>query len=106
MKARVSRCLVVTAILVLAITTGSATAWAASNNPCAAPPNYSPDFTNNQGCVTNNGTAGFVSNALQLTSNTNNQAGSAWYNLKQPVQNGFSTTFQFSFANPSSDGGK
>ena len=38
---------------------------------------------------------------LRLTNNTGNQVGSAWFNTAQGVQNGFGTSFQFRFTNPS-----
>ncbi len=41
------------------------------------------------------------STVLRLTDATGNQVGSAWFNTPQPVQNGFSTSFQFQFTNPS-----
>jgi hypothetical protein len=42
----------------------------------------------------NNGT----SNVLRLTPATSSQAGSAWFNIQQPVSGGFTTTFQFQFS--------
>jgi uncharacterized repeat protein (TIGR01451 family) len=77
---------------------------------CPNSPAYSPDFSSNQNCTMLNSDAIFVSGtstALQLTSSTGNQVGSAWYNTPQSVLNGFSTTFQFQFTNlstPPADG--
>jgi hypothetical protein len=41
-------------------------------------------------------------NALQLTPNANNQAGSAWYKTTQPVAGAFSTTFTFQLSETNS----
>jgi uncharacterized repeat protein (TIGR02543 family) len=41
-------------------------------------------------------------NVLQLTANTTDQAGSAWFNAQQSVTNTFSTTFTFDLGNNSS----
>ena len=48
-----------------------------------------------------NGSAVKVNNILQLNPSLQNQAGSAWYTLLQPVAGGFSTTFSFKITNPS-----
>lgn len=77
--------------------------WA--QNPCPPSPSYSPDFSANQNCLALNGTSTIVSDGstdLQITNSTSGQTGSAWYLIPQAVQNGFSTTFQFQFTNPSS----
>ena len=71
-------------------------AWAQS-------PNYSPDFSTNQHvhdveskptdmpavCTVGS------DNVLRLTPSATNQTGSAWFNVQQPVKNGFTTTFTF-----------
>jgi Legume lectin domain len=44
----------------------------------------------------NNGT----STVLRLTPAIGGQAGSAWFNIQQPVSGGFTTTFQFQFTRP------
>ena len=68
MNARISRLLVATAIAGLVLIGGTPTTQAAeNNNPCPASPNYSPDFSLNQGCVAVEGTAAIVPNFLQLT---------------------------------------
>src|SRR5579863_603529 len=99
---------------------GMTLAWGA----CPASPNYSPDFTNNQNCLTLNGlnatytgspsfqppeppappatTPPNVSNVLRLTANQGGWATSAWYQTPQPVANGFSTTFSFQIGNSTS----
>jgi uncharacterized repeat protein (TIGR01451 family) len=100
MRIGISRFVIAAAVAGLAAIAGSTTAWAQST-PCPASPNYVSNFSANAPCVTRNLNAVFVSNALQLTASAGNQVGSAWYSLKQPVQNGFSTTFQFQFTNPS-----
>ena len=48
-----------------------------------------------------NGSAAQSTNVLRITPAAGNQEGTAWYVTKQPLANGFSTTFQFQFTNPS-----
>ena len=79
---------------------------------CPASPSYTPDFSSNQSCLTLNsysvtgvgtGSTTFTGEnpvVLQLTTNSGNQTGSAWYITPQVVQNGFTTNFQFQFTNP------
>jgi len=98
---------------------GSTVAWADElPPPCPASPNYSPDFSSNQNCVTLNNNAAFgvpayslppvagsvnppapppsgVTTVLRLTPNSTFQSGSAWFNSPQPVAGAFSTTFSF-----------
>jgi len=81
-------------------------AWAQTG--CPASPNYLPDFSFNQNCLTLNGTnPQFLATSelgpvvLRLTPNTGNQVASAWFNSPQFVQNGFSTNFQFQFTGAS-----
>jgi hypothetical protein len=73
---------------------------------CPTSPDYLPDFTSNQTCLTlnNNGDTGYpgfytaVSGTgivLRLTPNSTFTAGSAWYNTQQPVSGAFSATFTF-----------
>ena len=102
MKAEITRFVMVAAIAVLVVVAGSTTAWAQS---CPTSPNYNPDFSSNQTCMTLNGTTsgypGFytaVSGSgivLRLTPNSTFTAGSAWFNTQQPVSGAFSTTFTF-----------
>ncbi len=89
---------------------------AISNPSCSlSAPNFVPDFSSNQNCLTPNGTAAFakpaganpfgtvnpapqpppanVSTVLRLTTNNTGQAGSAWFVTQQPVAGAFSTTF-------------
>ena len=76
----------------------------AAGQSCPTSPNYAPDFSANQNCATLNGSAAYVagtSTVLQLTSSTGVQAASVWYTTPQVVQNGFTTSFQFQFTNPS-----
>jgi uncharacterized repeat protein (TIGR01451 family) len=87
---------------------------AAFGQNCSSAPNYSPDFSSNQGCLTLNGinyatpSTGYpsfqapiapappnVSSVLQLTPAASYWAGSAWYQTPQPVANPFTTTFTF-----------
>jgi uncharacterized repeat protein (TIGR01451 family) len=77
---------------------------AQAQSGCPNSPAYSPDFSSNQSCMALNSSSMFVSGtntALQLTYSSGALAGSAWYATAQPVANGFSTTFQFQFTNPS-----
>jgi uncharacterized repeat protein (TIGR01451 family) len=79
-------------------------ASAAANAQCAPSPNYTPDFSANGNCLALNGSAALVAGtttSLQITAGTGSQNGSAWYLTPQTVQNGFTTTFQFQFTNPS-----
>jgi uncharacterized repeat protein (TIGR01451 family) len=110
MKLAITRFVIVAAIAVLMVAVGSTAAWA--QTPCPSSPNYTPDFSANQSCLTSNDNAILPfsfdnSNVLQLTSGTSNQVGSAWYNTPQPVENGFTTSFQFQFtgaSTPPADG--
>ena len=107
MKAGViSRFVVVAALAAVVVVGGNTKAWAV----CPTSPNYTPDFTNDEGCLTLNGN--FVSDdgssggnpqfvpsgnltVLRLTKADVFQAGSAWFTGLQPVAGGFSTTFTF-----------
>src|SRR5579862_3031860 len=58
----------------------------------------SPNFPNFGGSLTSltlNGNAAQNGNVLRLTPNQLDQAGSAWFNIQQPVAGTFSTTFTF-----------
>ena len=88
---------------------------ASAQTPCnATVPDYSPDFSLNQLCLTLNGENGGstskaypsfqpaiapapanVSTVLRLTPNLNYQGGSAWFQTPQAVANPFTTTFTF-----------
>jgi uncharacterized repeat protein (TIGR01451 family) len=92
-SAAISRFVVVTAIAALVVVGGSTAAWAA---PCPASPNYATDFSSRPECVQTNVNAA-VATVLQLTANSGNQYGSAWYTVPQVVQNGFTTSFKFQF---------
>ena len=56
MKLTKMRWTMLAAIVALAVTAGSTIAWAQG---CPTSPTYSPDFTSNQSCIANNGSAGF-----------------------------------------------
>lgn len=56
--------------------------------------NYS-DFSSTNGITLNGNVAITSGSILRLTSSIANQAGSAWYNIKQNVSEGFSTIFRF-----------
>jgi hypothetical protein len=84
----------------------STAAWA-----CPASPNYSVDFSSDQSCLAPNFNAAFVSSGggyvLRLTPAATNQVGSVWFNSAQPLQNGFTTTFQLKMSGgsvPPADG--
>ncbi len=106
MSQGIKRFVIVAAIAVVFAITGGTTAWA-QTTPCPSSPNYTPDFSLNQSCLTpvlNAMPFPFQllgSNVLQLTSSTSNPIGAAWYNTAQPVENGFTTSFQFQFTSPS-----
>ena len=106
-----TKVVVAAAIMVLVIAAGSP---AASAQSCPPSPNYLPDFSANQNCLTLNGInydtpsaiyPGFypavptpppgVTTVLRITPNQQAWAGSAWYNTQQPVSGPFSTTFRF-----------
>src|SRR5580700_2680221 len=78
MKLAITRFVIVAAIAVLMVAVGSTAAWA--QTPCPSSPNYTPDFSANQSCLTSNDNAILPfsfdnSNVLQLTSGTSNQVG-------------------------------
>ena len=81
--------------IVLAIVGGGRQAWAEG---CPPSPAYTPDFSSNKPCLALNDNAVIPLEGpavLQLTANSTNQVGSAWYTTPQVVQNGFTTNFQF-----------
>jgi uncharacterized repeat protein (TIGR01451 family) len=94
------------AVVALAIIISASTvSWGAEINPCPSP-NYTPDFSSDVSnpCIKFKDNASLVigtSTSLQLTTSLGNQTGSAWYVNPQVISNGFSTTFQFQFTNPS-----
>ena len=104
MKVGISRFVAVAVITGLLLVAGSTTAWAQS-------PNYSPDFSTNQNLMNLNGnTNGLPAfskdtpsspTVLRLTPSAGNRVAAAWFNVQQPVQNGFTTTFTFQLTNPS-----
>jgi len=102
------------AFVMVAVVVGGSSAGFAQETPCnATVPNYSPDFSLNQACLSLNGenqdnpTTAYpsfqapiasvpnVSNVLRLTPNINYQGGSAWFQTPQPVSTSFTTTFTF-----------
>lgn len=92
---------VVSAAGILMLVMGSSISWA----QCPSSPNFSPDFSTNQSCLTLNGnTTGYPgfyqavngnTTVLRLTPNAGDVASSAWYTSQQPVSGAFSTTFTF-----------
>ncbi len=105
MKLGITKFVIVAAIAVLVVVSGSTTAWA----QCPISPSYTPDFSSNHACLTLNPSPGTTpvftgtspNVALQLTASAGNQIGSAWYATPQVVENGFTTSFSFKFTNPS-----
>ena len=115
MKEAISRFVVVAAIAALVMVGGSTAAWRSRRAPRrrTTPTDFSSELTPT--CLTPNNNAKIFAGAttvLRLTDATNtesagNQTGSAWYNTAQPVQQGFTTSFQFQFtnqSNPPADG--
>lgn len=90
--------------LAFAILVSTSMVSRAQTGGCPPSPNYTPDFTSNQSCLDTNVDATFAalsgSTALQVTTSLQYQGGSAWYSTPQTISNGFSTTFQFQFTNP------
>jgi len=82
---------------------------------CPTSPNYHPDFTLNQTCLTLNGELGnsptitfptfpvTSGTVLRLTPNVSNTAASAWYTTQQPVSGAFTTTFSFQLSGTTSE---
>ncbi|MGA9800637.1 MAG: L-type lectin-domain containing protein [Terriglobales bacterium] len=97
-SAAISRFVVAAAIAAL-VMVGSTGAWA----QCPASPNYITDFSTNVTCLSNVNAAPFTNGntVLRLTTAAGDQYGSSWYITPQPLQNGFSTSFQFEFTNAS-----
>jgi hypothetical protein len=103
MKIRITKFITMAAIAVLIAVAGSTVAWA----QCPASPNYIPDFSSNQTCLTLNGTPagsgypGFYTavsgsgTVLRITPNSTDTSGSGWFSTQQPVSSAFSTTFTF-----------
>ena len=104
MKVGTSRFAVIAVITSLLLIGASTTTWA---EDCAlSAPDYSSNFNANQGCIQLNGnSASFADTGdggpfvLRLTTSNGGQYASAWFTPAQPLQNGFSTTFEFQFTN-------
>jgi hypothetical protein len=103
------------AIVALTLISGCVS-WAQT---CPTSPSYSPDFSSNQSCLSllGNGYSSSPTKAslqsiggsvlLQITPNSSQQRGYAWYTTPQPVGNSFSTTFTFQLtgaSQPPADG--
>ena len=99
-----TRSMALAAVVALTLIAGSGS-WAQT---CPTSPSYSPDFSSNQSCLAlwGNGINTDPTNAsfqlggsgntlLQITPNSSQQRGYAWYTTPQPVGNSFSTTFTF-----------
>ena len=121
MKLEYTKLVLTAAIVVLANVAASP---AASAQSCPTSPNYNPDFTSNQNCLTLNGVQdnnplttypGFypavqtpppgVTTVLRLTPSQTDWAGSVWYKTQQPVAGAFSTTFTFQLSGANTDYG-
>jgi len=104
------------AVALLALAASSAASAQSAAQPCnSTVPNYSPDFSANQACITLNGEdhgtfnntvpsfqapvpagAAGAGSFLRLTpANTPYQGASAWFNTQQPVGSPFTTSFTF-----------
>jgi hypothetical protein len=81
------------------------------SGPSINPSNAPGCLRINSGTSANNGASGGAStyantilnsgaDALELTQETSYQDSSAWFNVLQPVTNGFTTTFTFEISNP------
>jgi Bacterial lectin len=109
MKPGITRFVKMAAIAALLVVAGSTAAWA-QVAPCPSASTstiaYTPDFSSSNlalNSYTSTALTGSTpTTALQLTSDTGNQTGSAWYTTAQNVEQGFSTCFQFQFTNASS----
>ncbi len=66
-------------------------------------PSFPVGFSSSASVMTFNGSTGLDDTRLQLTSGVANQAGSAWFNTAQNIQN-FTNDFTFQLSNPSADG--
>jgi hypothetical protein len=66
-------------------------------------PSFPVGFSSSASVMTFNGSVGLDDTRLQLTSGATNQAGSAWFNTPQNIQN-FTNDFTFQLSNPSADG--
>ena len=66
-------------------------------------PNFPVGFSSSASVMTFNGSTGLDDTRLQLTSGLANQAGTAWFNTPQNIQN-FTTDFTFQLSNPAADG--
>jgi hypothetical protein len=91
------------AVAVLAGSTNSkvASATYTIGSSSAGLPNFPSGFTTTM--LKTNGTAEVTGGALQLTSGLLNQAGSAWYTAKVPINN-FTSDFTFQLQNAVADG--
>jgi Bacterial lectin len=110
MKLGITRFVKMAAITALMVFAASTAAWSQSG-PCPSTTTstitYTPDFTSAPGSLNLNSytsttlTGSTPTTALQLTADTGNQTGSAWFTTAQNVEQGFSTCFQFQFTNTS-----
>jgi hypothetical protein len=71
--------------------------------PAGSAPSFPAGFSASAGLMTFNGSTGLDDTRLQLTSGATYQAGTAWFNTPQNIQN-FTTDFTFQLSNPDADG--
>jgi Bacterial lectin len=103
MKVGISRFVIVASVAVLVFAGSVAPVLAQSPSFSDFSSTTNLTLNGNAAAPVNNGTA----NVLRLTPATMSQAGSAWFNIQQPVSGGFTTKFQFQFtgaSDPPADG--
>jgi hypothetical protein len=103
MKVGISRFVIVAAVAVLVLASDVAPVLAQSPSFSDFSSTANLTLNGNAAAPVNNGTA----NVLRITPAASSQAGSAWFNIQQPVSGGFTTKFQFQFtgaSNPPADG--
>ena len=71
--------------------------------PAGSAPSFPAGFSASAGLMTFNGSTGLDDTRLQLTSGGTYQAGTAWFNTPQNIQN-FTNDFTFQLSNPAADG--
>jgi Legume lectin domain/Chitobiase/beta-hexosaminidase C-terminal domain/PQQ-like domain len=71
--------------------------------PAGSAPSFPVGFSSAASVMTFNGSTDLDDTRLQLTSGLANQAGTAWFNTPQNIQD-FTTDFTFQLSNPSADG--
>jgi hypothetical protein len=93
MKVGISRFVIVAAVAVLVLAGSVVPVLAQSPSFSDFSSTANLTLNGNAAAPVNNGTA----NVLRLTPAAPSQAGSAWFNIQQPVAGGFTTVFKFQF---------